>query len=245
MSATGDRNGGGRGGGWRWYLIAGIGALLVVAFLASRLPGNADPDSPRLVYLVALLALLGGGGLARFARHRQPGPALRRAAVQLAIWLGILLVLLLGYGYRAELAGVGHRLAGLLLPAQGQAAGDGSMRFTLEDDRQFHVQGRIGGQPVHFLVDTGASDVMLTPADARRLGFDPATLAYTRVYRTASGTARGAPVTLPEIVIGTIRLTEVSASISENDADSSLLGMSFLGRLSGYEVSGDTLTLRQ
>jgi aspartyl protease family protein len=86
---------------------------------------------------------------------------------------------------------------------------------------------------------------MLTPADARRLGFDPATLAYTRVYHTASGMARGAPVTLPEIVIGTIRLTEVRASVSDRDADSSLLGMSFLGRLSGYEVSGDTLTLRQ
>jgi aspartyl protease family protein len=140
MSAAGDRNGGGGWrGSWRWYLIAGIAVLLVVALLASRLPGSADRDGPRLVYLVALLALLGGGGLARFARHRQPGPALRRASIQLAIWLGILLVLLLGYAYRAELSDAGHRLAGLLLPAQGQAAADGSMRFTLEDDHQFHV----------------------------------------------------------------------------------------------------------
>ena len=210
-----------------------------------RISCRAAPTArPRaLAYLVALIALVGGGGLVGIARR--PGPALRRTAVHLAIWVGIGLVLLLGYGYRAELADTGHRLVPLLLPAQDQADGGGRMRFTLEDDRQFHVEGLIGGHPVRFLVDTGASDVMLSPADARRLGFDPAALAYTRVYRTASGTARGAPVTLPEIVVGTIRLSEVSASVGERDAGSSLLGMSFLGRLSGYEVSGDTLTMRQ
>jgi aspartyl protease family protein len=240
MSVSGGRNGGGR---WRWYLLAGIAALVAGLLLSHLLPGSADGNMPRVVYLVALLALLGGGGLARVAR--QPGPALRRASTQMAIWIGIGLVLLLGYGYRVELRDAGHRLSDLLLPAQARVAGDGSMRVTLEDDSQFHVEGLIGGRPVRFLVDTGASDVLLSPADARRLGFDPATLAYNRVYRTASGTARGAPVTLPEIVIGTIRLTEVGASVSERDTGSSLLGMSFLGRLSGFAVSGDTLTLRQ
>ena len=48
----------------------------------------------------------------------------------------------------------------------------------MADDGQFHIRAEIGGVPVSFILDTGASDVMLTPADARRLGFDPASLAY-------------------------------------------------------------------
>jgi len=123
--------------------------------------------------------------------------------------------------------------------------GGQTMRFTLEADRQFHVKAMVGGVPVYFLVDTGASDVLLSQADARRLGIDTGSLSYSQLYRTASGTARGAPITLPEIDIGTIRVTDVNASVSEGDTDGSLLGMSFLGRLSGYEVNGDTLTLRQ
>jgi aspartyl protease family protein len=98
---------------------------------------------------------------------------------------------------------------------------------------------------MRFLVDTGASEVMLSPADARRLGYEPAALAYTRLYQTANGTVRGAPVTIPEIVIGPIRLTNVEASVNEHETEGSLLGMSFLGRLSGYQVNGNTLTLRQ
>ncbi len=56
---------------------------------------------------------------------------------------------------------------------------------------------------------------------------------------------RGAPVRLGEIVLGPIRLTDVVASVNEAPMGSSLLGMTFLGRLGGYEVRDDTLTLSQ
>jgi aspartyl protease family protein len=86
---------------------------------------------------------------------------------------------------------------------------------------------------------------MLTPADARRLGFDPASLAFTRRYETASGTVEGAPVTLPAVDIGLIHLTGVAASVSQAEGGSSLLGMSFLGRLSSFHIEGQKLTLVQ
>jgi aspartyl protease family protein len=239
MSATS-----GPGGRWLWYLYGALGAVGLAWLLFHLFPGalQGEDDTRRLVYLVALLALV-GGGLGRVARRGLP--AVGRAAGQLAIWIGIAAALLLGYSYRAEMTDAGRRIVGVLIPAQGEAVGDQTMRFTLEADRQFHVKAMVGGIPLYFLVDTGASDVLLSQADARRLGIDPGSLSYTELYRTASGTARGAPITLPEIDIGTIRLTDVNASVSEGGTDGSLLGMSFLGRLSGYEVNGDTLTLRQ
>jgi aspartyl protease family protein len=99
--------------------------------------------------------------------------------------------------------------------------------------------------PVRFILDTGASDVMLSPFDARRLGFDPAALSYTRIYQTANGTVAGAPVVLPSLEIGSIRLTNLPASVMQTDSGTSLLGMSFLSRLASYKVDGSRLTLVQ
>ena len=95
------------------------------------------------------------------------------------------------------------------------------------------------------MVDAGASNVVLSPADARRLGFDLARLSFHQVFRTANGMVRGAPVTLAEIRIGPIELHNVRASVNGADLSQSLLGMSFLDRLAGYSVENGTLTLRQ
>jgi aspartyl protease family protein len=230
---------------WFWILISAAGVAALLFYLSHRLPGEAwtQGHAQRLVALAAILVLVGGSVLARIARQGAPG--VRRAAGQLAAWVAIGLVILVGYSYRGEFGDLGHRLSSLLLPAEGEPVDGRSMRFTLASDHQFHVKALVSGTPVEFLVDTGASDVLLSQADARRIGLDPASLSYTQLYRTASGTASGAPVTLAEIVVGPIRVTQVNASISEGGAEGSLLGMSFLQRLSGYEVSGDTLTLKQ
>ena len=232
---------GGRSRGWIWYLFAALAVVAFVQLLVHRWPGSLDVsgDGPQLAYLLALLVLLGGGFFIRVAQR--PSAALQQAG----IWAGIGLVLLVGYSYRDELGSVARRLSGDLVPSGGQAVDGQQMRFTAEADGQFHVEAMIGSTPIRFLVDTGASEVMLSPADARRLGYEPAALAYTRLYRTANGTVRGAPVTIPEVAIGPIHLKNVEASVNEHETEGSLLGMSFLGRLSGYQVSGDTLTLRQ
>ena len=108
----------------------------------------------------------------------------------------------------------------------------------------FVAEVTVDGTDVRFLVDTGASDVVLSPADAERLGFDPARLRFSKFYRTANGTVRGAPVRLSEMKIGPIRVTDVRASVNEADMNRSLLGMSFLNRLSGYAVEGGRLILK-
>jgi clan AA aspartic protease (TIGR02281 family) len=120
-----------------------------------------------------------------------------------------------------------------------------SVQLSMASDGHFHADAYIGATAVGFLVDTGASNVLLSPGDARRVGYNPAGLAYTEVYHTADGEVRAAPVLLPEIAVGPIRVTNVPASIFEHETAFSLLGMSFLSRLSGYEVNGNMLTLHQ
>jgi clan AA aspartic protease (TIGR02281 family) len=132
------------------------------------------------------------------------------------------------------------------LPPLSSPTGDGqSLRLAISPDGHFRVQGSVGATAVLFLVDTGASNVLLSPADARRMGYNPAGLSYTQIYRTADGEARAAPLVLPEIDLGPIRVSNVTASVFEHETSASLLGMSFLSRLSGYEVTGNILTLHQ
>jgi clan AA aspartic protease (TIGR02281 family) len=108
----------------------------------------------------------------------------------------------------------------------------------------FLVEAVVEGTPLAFVVDTGASDVVLTPADAKRLGFRADELRFTRRYQTANGVVAAAPVTLRELRIGQFSAFDVEASVNGAPLAVSLLGMSFLRQLRGYEVDNDRLILR-
>jgi aspartyl protease family protein len=227
-----------RGPAWLWLAVAAIGVVALVLALNGRFPGPLDEQGglPRLLYLLSWLLLAGGGMV--LAVRREPLKQLRNAA----IWLGLGLALVIGYSFKDEL---GSRLLGELMPQRGVANPDGSVTFRAGQDGHFHVEALINGTRLRLLVDTGASQVVLSPSDARRLGIATASLDFRHVSETANGPVSGAPVTLREIAVGAVRLNDVAASVNGAEMSESLLGMTFLSRLSGFEVSGDRLTLRQ
>jgi aspartyl protease family protein len=100
----------------------------------------------------------------------------------------------------------------------------------------------VNGAPIKFIVDTGATWLSLTREDARRAGIG-GVLDYSLPMMTANGPAKAAPVTLRSVRIGQLEIDDVSATVMPEDAGISLLGQSFLQRLQGYEMRGDTLTL--
>lgn len=111
-------------------------------------------------------------------------------------------------------------------------------------DGHFWAEGEVNGEPVKFLVDTGATAVALTPHDAERLGFRTRDLTYSYRVTTAGGHSRAAAVTLASVSVGGARLDDVGALVIEKGLDTSLLGMSYLGRLSGFEATREALILQ-
>ena len=107
----------------------------------------------------------------------------------------------------------------------------------------FLIEADVDGADIRFMVDTGATEVVLTPEDAARIGFDLRARNFTRQFNTAGGVIRAAPVTLRRLRIGQLVLRDVEAWVNETPSHISLLGMSFLKRLDGYEVQGDKLIL--
>jgi aspartyl protease family protein len=117
--------------------------------------------------------------------------------------------------------------AAVVLPADGRG--------------HFFAEGQINGLPIRFLVDTGASMVVLPAADARRVGVDYVKAPKTRVL-TAGGAIMAYLVTLDRVKVGTIELNGVDGLVVEEGAPMALLGMSFLNRFE-MRRNGDSMTL--
>ena len=223
---------------WLWLLVGAIMLGGGVAALVAAFPETLEDGDNQMRFVHGLILVTVIGSALILGRRFRPGLALRHAA----IWIALGAVLFVGYGFKGELAELGRRLVGDLLPHKGTETG-GEITFRAGRGGQFVIEVHVNGTPLRFLVDTGASDVMLSPRDTKRLGFDLDRLRFDKTYRTANGSVRGAPVRLAEVRVGPIQLTGVRASVNPVGMGHSLLGMSFLGRLRAYSVSGDRLTL--
>lgn len=117
--------------------------------------------------------------------------------------------------------------------------------MVLRKDESGHFFGRatVDGQPLHMMVDTGASVVALTGSDARALGLDWYDDDVRPIARGASGDVYGVPTVIPEMRLGDLEARDVQAVIVPEGLDVSLLGQSFLGQVGRVEISGDEMRL--
>ena len=131
-------------------------------------------------------------------------------------------------------------------PEEGADGYEGGYEMVVPATRGGHflVEAEIDGVAIEFLVDTGASTVVLSEDDAELLGLYADELDFTERYQTANGIIEGAPVVLDYMRIGDLELEDVRSTVIRAPLDRSLLGMSFLSRLEGYEVERDRLILR-
>lgn len=111
-------------------------------------------------------------------------------------------------------------------------------------DGHFWAEATVNGGRVRLLVDTGATTVALTEADARRLGLDMAALDYSTAVRTAAGETRAAPIKLASVAVAGARIDDVDALVVREGLTASLLGMSYLGRLTRFEASRSAMVLK-
>jgi len=117
-------------------------------------------------------------------------------------------------------------------------------RLTYHADprSQFMITAEANGAPVRFLVDTGATLVVLTAKDASAAGIDLRNLVFNQVMHTSNGMVRAASILLREIRVEKLSIRDIRAAVIEK-ADQSVLGMSFLSRLKSFQLRQGTLTL--
>lgn len=119
------------------------------------------------------------------------------------------------------------------------------VEIPVGNDGHFHLTLRVNNVPVNFLIDTGATQVVLTQQDAIRVGLDPANLAYIGRANTANGEVNIAPVKLDHVALGDIVDRGLRASVNGGEMDGSLLGMSYLSRFQSIEIRPGWMILRR
>ena len=182
----------------------------------------------RLGYLALLAAAIGGWVIVEF--RQRMGQTLRLAAAWGLIFLG----LAAGYGLWQDIRRD-------VIPPQ-KISTSGEITLPRAADGHFYVELDIDETPVFFMVDTGATNMVLDRKDAERLGFDPAELRYLGSASTANGVVRTARVTLDKVTLGPFADSGFSAYVNDGEMDGSLLGMDYLRRFS-IRIEGDRMVL--
>jgi aspartyl protease family protein len=205
--------------------------------LSSYINTLSENSVINIIYTLILMALL-SGGLIFHIRHNRT-----KTLKHLAIWGLLICLLILLYSYRYDYYNFKERFLGELLPNRPTTQKDGSITLRLSQDGHYYINIYINNQKIRFMIDTGASDIVLSKQDAKKLGLNTSSLKYSKPYNTANGISYGAAITLNQINIAEFTLKNIPASVNSGKMENSLLGMSFLNQLSGYSVKDNILTL--
>lgn len=189
---------------------------------------NADQIAS-LLYLGLLLAAVGGWFFVR-NRH-QLGNLSQMAALWGLIFLGVIAA-----------AGLWEDIRRTTLPSQSIAA-DGRIELPRAPDGHFYAILSLNDEAIRFMVDTGATQVVLTSADARRVGLDPEELVFLGRADTANGPIKTAFSRVENVSLGPYTDQNLGVSVTQADLGISLLGMSYLQRFSRVEISQDRMIL--
>jgi aspartyl protease family protein len=130
-----------------------------------------------------------------------------------------------------------------IAPVQMIAEG-GTIEVPRAADGHYYLTLTINGTPIQFLADTGATSMVLSDRDARRLGIDPEGLIYLGRAQTANGTVATARVELGTVELGPYRDEGFDAWVNQGEMEGSLLGMEYLS-LYRVELAGDRMILRR
>ncbi|MBL6778937.1 MAG: retropepsin-like aspartic protease family protein [Paracoccaceae bacterium] len=191
-----------------------------------------ENDFSRLIYLSVLVVAILGSVL--ISRRGAYGKMFRQAGVWLLIFMGLVAIVASWQDIRQS----GQTMSF-------QQSEDSAIIIPKEIDGHFHLTVTINDRPIEFLVDTGASDIVLTRNDAARVGFDPNRLDYWGMANTANGTVRLATIRLETVRLGEFIDKNIRASVNKAPMEKSLLGMRYLSKFRAIEISNDQMILKR
>lgn len=211
--------------------VVGMALLLIGLSLAFPTTGGIDP------YLVrAMIILFIFGGAAAFWS--------RSSLVRLAKVAGVWVLIILGIsGFFLTQSQFGDRFMTALDPSGVISTGEGLV-VQRNRDGHFWLRATFNGVPVLLMVDTGASNIVLSPEDARKIGLRPHQLNFTGRAETANGSVSFARATITSVGVGDQQFFDVPVTVNGAKMEGSLLGMTLLNRFASVEFRGDTLILR-
>ena len=167
------------------------------------------------------------------------------SAVKMALaWVGIFAALFVGFLHKDDVLNVWDR-ARADLTGSAVASSGNAMRLRKEADGHFWVTASANGQPVRFMIDSGATTTTVSKETARRVGIAFPNQSQAVEVDTANGVIEVLPSIAARFRVGEIERDGLGVDILPADDDVNLLGMNFLSSLSRWRVEGDQMILEQ
>ncbi|WP_300438637.1 TIGR02281 family clan AA aspartic protease [uncultured Mameliella sp.] len=185
-----------------------------------------------LIYLVLLGSVIAGWF---FVQNRNN---LNKTLQYMAAWALIFVGVVAVYGLWQDIR---HTVQ----PQQMVTASEGRIELPRAPDGHYYINLQVNGAPVRFVVDTGATSMVLTQDAARRAGIDMDGLHFLTEAMTANGVVRTARVTLDEVALGPFTDSRVPAYVNGGEMQNSLLGMSYLNLYHSLQITGGKLVLQR
>ncbi len=187
-------------------------------------------DTGMMVYLVILAGILVTHVILR--NRTNLSRIFRHGAIWSVIFVGAIAGAMLWQDIRHDFAF-----------RQATVTDGGRIEIRRAADSHYYLTLEANGVPVRFVVDTGATNIVLSRHDSQRTGINPDDLNFIHVAHTANGQTRMARAMLSTLALGPIVDHNVAVSVNEGEMDDSLLGMDYLERFDRIEISDGTLTL--
>lgn len=197
---------------------------------------NGEDQALGFIYLLGVLVLVVS---ALMVRRIPIGKGLK----MFAGWVLIFLAVFVAFTLKDDFAALGRRV---LQESRGEGevvqAGR-ELRIRKAADGHFWVNGKLNGDSVRFLIDSGATTTSISSETARTAGIEPSS-SFPVLIQTANGVVAASRARAERLKVGTIERRDFPVQVSEAFGPMNVLGMNFLSSLSGWGVEGEWLVLK-
>lgn len=198
---------------------------------------NVMEDGPSLIWGVACAILL----ISSLAARRLP---IGQVAKMILAWVAIFAAFFVVFSFRFEFQSIWQRVKADFSGTAGQNISGEEITLRRQDDGHYWVQVEVNGNPVRFMIDSGATTTAVNADTAAATNVDVDSSGYPIILETANGRVAAKRGSIKSLQFGPHEISDHHVVVSENFGETNVLGMNFLDSLQSWKVQGNEMILQ-
>lgn len=198
---------------------------------------NLMEDGPSLIWGVVCIFLL----ISSLAARRLPMAYVAKTALA---WVAIFAALFAVFSFRFEFISIWDRVKADISGTSGQSVSGDVIELRRQDDGHYWVQAEVNGNPVRFMIDSGATRTAMNAQTAADTGVDVDYNGYPMILDTANGRVSAKRGSVKKLEIGSYSVVDHKVVVSDSFGDTNVLGMNFLDSMKSWKVEGNMMVLQ-
>jgi aspartyl protease family protein len=198
---------------------------------------NMMEDGPSLIWGVVCVLLL----ISSLAARRMPMGQVGKMALA---WVAIFAAMFAIFSFRFEFQAIWERVKSDFAGTAGQSVSGEAIELKRQDDGHYWLQVEVNGNPVRFMIDSGATITAVNAETAAQARIAVDSDGYPIIISTANGRVSAQRGVVQSMQIGPHRLVDHNVVVSESFGDTNVLGMNFLDSMKSWKVEGNVMTLQ-